>query len=95
MSGSKLNCWEMMECGREPGGANAVHHGSCTAAAAKACDGVNEGVHGGRVCWAVAGTLCGGHVQGTFAEKRATCLSCQVFHSVKFEQGAEFQIGYA
>lgn len=30
----------------------------------------------GRMCWIVAGTMCGGQVQGTFAKKYKNCLAC-------------------
>jgi len=30
-------------------------------------------------CWLVAGTLCGGKVQGKFAEKIGSCTECEVF----------------
>ena len=30
-------------------------------------------------CWMIPGTLCDGEVQGTAAEKRAMCQSCEVF----------------
>lgn len=30
-------------------------------------------------CWMIPGTICEGEVQGTAAEKRANCQSCQVF----------------
>ncbi len=51
-------------------------------------DGVNEGQNGGRFCWAVAGTLCGGEVQGTFAVKAMNCMSCNFYSMVVREQGA-------
>jgi diguanylate cyclase (GGDEF)-like protein len=30
-------------------------------------------------CWLVAGTLCGGKPQGTFAQKYGSCYTCKVF----------------
>ncbi|MBI2304565.1 MAG: hypothetical protein HYU86_07450 [Chloroflexi bacterium] len=30
-------------------------------------------------CWQVAGTFCGGEVQGVFAQKLGNCLKCEVF----------------
>jgi diguanylate cyclase (GGDEF)-like protein len=30
-------------------------------------------------CWLIAGTLCGGEVQGVFAHKHISCYSCKVF----------------
>jgi len=82
----KINCWEFMKCGREPGG-NKVHElGVCPAAANSNYDGLNSGHNGGRICWAVSGTFCNGVVQGTFAEKRMSCLSCDFFAKVREEE---------
>lgn len=82
------NCWEFMGCGREPGGEKAAELGVCPAADDQSYDGINGGKCAGRICWAVAGTCCGGRVQGSFAEKRASCLSCDFYrlvHSQKHE----------
>jgi tRNA A-37 threonylcarbamoyl transferase component Bud32 len=87
MSDSKLNCWEYMKCGREPGGKKAAELGVCPAVADASFDGINSGVSGGRICWAVAGTFCGGRVQGTFAEKRNSCMSCDFYQHVQTEEG--------
>ena len=87
-----LNCWEVKKCGRETGGPQAVQLGVCPAASTKTADGVNGGKNGGRICWAVTGTLCGGKVQGTFAQKRLSCMSCEFFKQVKTEQGSRFDM---
>ena len=73
MDDVKLNCWEFKRCGREPGGMNSRELGVCPAASETRVDGANGGHNGGRACWAVAGTLCGGKVQGTYAMKMGTC----------------------
>jgi len=33
----------------------------------------------GCLCWIVAGTMCGGSVQGTFAQKIGSCLECDFY----------------
>lgn len=86
---SKRNCWEIKKCGREPGGNKTHDYGVCPAPADKSSDGVNSGKNGGRVCWAVAGTFCGGKVQGDFAQKSVSCMSCDVFKTVRTEEGTE------
>jgi eukaryotic-like serine/threonine-protein kinase len=86
MTRFSLNCWEFMGCGREPGGAEAVRLGPCPAASDTSYDALNAGHNGGRICWAVAGTCCGGKVQGTFAEKRSSCVDCELFQKVHQEQ---------
>jgi hypothetical protein len=87
----KANCWEIMGCGREPGGAK-INLGVCPAAVEKRLDGIHGGRSAGRACWAVAGTLCGGEVQGTFAQKYRNCGACKFYQTVKEEQGANFQM---
>ncbi len=37
----------------------------------------------GRSCWLVAGTLCGGQVQGEFAKKIANCKECDFYKKIK------------
>lgn len=88
----KQNCWEIKECDREFGGARSRELGVCPATTEEGFDGVNSGKKGGRICWAVTGTLCGGEVQGTFAKKRASCMACEVFKTVKKEEGDDFQL---
>lgn len=88
----KINCWEAKKCGREPGGPSSKDLGVCPAATDSRSKGKNGGSNGGRMCWAVTGTLCGGKVQGTFAQKRLSCLSCEFYKQVKEEEGAGFQM---
>ncbi|MBI2193845.1 MAG: response regulator [Planctomycetes bacterium] len=86
----RLNCWEHKKCGREPGGDNVAHLGVCPAAMDATSDGLNGGVRGGRICWAVTGTLCGGKIQGSFAQKELRCLECDFFKLVKADEGEQF-----
>ncbi len=58
-------------CGREQGGENSAEYGLCPAAADPSFDGINSGKCGGRICWAVAGTFCGGCTQGSFVDYMA------------------------
>jgi len=66
--------------------------GICPAATDASNNGLNCGVNGGRTCWAVAGTLCGGKVQGTFAQKRLACMACDFFQLVRPEEGNQFTL---
>lgn len=86
----KLNCWEFKGCGREPGGAHADQLGVCHAVTEERLDGVHDGRCAGRSCWVVAGTLCGGHVQGTFAQKYRNCEICEFYKKVKEEEFPKF-----
>lgn len=87
----KKNCWEFKRCGREPGGKNASALGMCSAASDKRLHAV-DGTNAGRACWVIAGTLCGGKVQGTFAQKYENCASCNFFHTVKAEEGGKYKL---
>jgi len=69
-----MNCWEYKKCGRAEGGINAVQLGVCPAYP-----------HYGRQCARVAGTLCGGEVQGTFALKLENCQACDFFRSEHYD----------
>ncbi|MDP2167081.1 MAG: hypothetical protein Q8J64_01980 [Thermodesulfovibrionales bacterium] len=87
----KKNCWEVMGCGREPGGKNADKLGVCPAATETRLDGVHGGKNAGRACWVVAGTMCEGAVQGTFAKKFGDCLKCKFLQMVIKEELKHFK----
>ena len=82
----KQNCWEFKKCGREPNGENAQELGICPASTEFKAHGFNDGINGGRACWAIGGTLCGGKVQGAFASKLGSCLQCDFYSSVRSEE---------
>jgi len=86
----RKNCWEVMTCGREPGGKHVEEKGICPAAQPGDYDGLNSGEYGGRFCWVVSGTLCNGRVQGTFANKLGDCLKCRFQRQVSEEEGRSF-----
>lgn len=88
---AKLNCWEYKKCGRQSGGAKVIEFGVCSASSEKSTDGINSGVNGGRACWAIAGTLRGGGVQGTFVAQSGTCLNCDFYKLVLSEEGAHYE----
>ena len=88
---AKLNCWEFKKCGREPNGAKVAELGVCPAAIETRTNGINCGKNGGRSCWALSGTLCGGIVQGSFAAKLGNCLKCEFYQMVGSEEGVNHQ----
>ena len=88
---AKQNCWEVKKCGREPGGSKTTELGVCPASTDKALDGINSGKNAGRACWVLAGTLCGGKVQGTFAVKLANCMKCEFYKQVADEEGVNYK----
>jgi nucleoside-diphosphate-sugar epimerase len=87
MSEKKLNCWEYMKCGRGPKGPKTKQLGVCPAASEKRLDGIHGGINSGRACWVVAGTFCGGTVQGSFARKQVACKRCDFYNKVAREEG--------
>lgn len=89
---SSLNCWEFKNCGRQPQGRNVRELGVCPAAVEERLDGEHDGVNGGRTCWVVAGTLCRGEVQGTFAQKFKNCEKCDFYQKVKEETYPDFKL---
>ncbi len=88
----KKNCWEHKNCGREPGGKNAAALGTCPATTDKRLHGVHDGKNGGRACWMIAGTLCGGKIQGTFGMKYKTCEQCDFYQSTRAEERSGFKL---
>ena len=70
-----MNCWEFKQCGRARGGAKAQAFGVCPAYPDH-----------GKQCARVAGTLCGGKVQGTFAMKVASCMECDFYKSEHYDK---------
>ena len=83
----KLNCWEYKKCGRYKGGVEVRKCGICIATTEERTNGINQGKNGGRCCWAVAGTLCEGPVQGSFATKLDKCYDCEFYWYVNTEEG--------
>ena len=77
MAEELLNCWEIKKCGRQRGGKKTKTLGECVASKEEM----------GHSCWAVAGTLCGGKIQGTFAQKFGVCTSCEVYEIYNRSKG--------
>lgn len=89
---SKNNCWEVKKCGREPGGIKVAELGECPASTHTEANGINNGKNGGRICWAITGTLCGGTVQGTYAQKQVSCMVCEHYSGVMKGEGLQFKM---
>ena len=82
----KKNCWEHKNCGRFPGGPKAEELGVCPVTVQKDLHGAHGGQNAGRACWVIAGSLCGGKIQGTYAQKLTNCWRCDFFNAVKKEE---------
>lgn len=83
---AKKNCWEFMGCGRNSGGTKVQELGVCPVTTSGELDGAHDGKNGGRACWVIAGTLCGGKIQGSYAQKLNNCWRCDFFAVVKKEE---------
>jgi len=87
----KKNCWEIMDCGREPGGSRASWLGVCPTAMQHSLNGLNSGENGGRICWVQEGTFS---PEGTgscvFLGRYKSCSICPFFNQVKLEEGDMF-----
>jgi len=90
----KKNCWEFKQCNRQPGGLLAGELGICPASTDSSLEGAHGGKNAGRACWAVAGTFCGGAIQGTEAQKKHNCWTCNFFKHVKTEEAGS-EIGFS
>jgi hypothetical protein len=82
----KLNCWEFKKCGRQPGGHKVAELGICPVTTYQGLNGAHGGKNAGRACWVVAGSLCGGKIQGTFAQKLHNCWRCDFMNTVKKDE---------
>lgn len=89
---AKQNCWEVKKCGREQGGIRSKELGVCPTAVEMRLHGSHGGKNAGRACWVVAGTLCGGQEQGSFAQKFHNCEKCDFYLQVRREEGVKFSL---
>jgi hypothetical protein len=83
----KMNCWEFMKCGRELGGQRAGDLGVCPAAIYPHADGLNGGVNGGRICWAIVGTYSCHIGMSSLSQKNILCHDCKFHRKVLSEEG--------
>ena len=83
----KLNCWEFMRCGREPGGLHAEELGVCPVTIEVSANGLNGGVNGGRVCWVIEDNCCQNVLAKIGRRKKSSCMRCEFHDRVKSEEG--------
>ncbi len=75
--------WEFKNCGRSK---------DCPTALDPRLNGAHEGFNAGRACWMIAGTFCGGIIQGTYAKKEKKCIDCDFYKYVKNDEYPQFQL---
>ncbi len=83
----KLNCWEYMKCGRELDGKKVTELGVCPVAIDPYADGINEGINGGRICWAIVGSYSLYHEKGPCWQNPHYCFECEFHKKVLMEGG--------
>ena len=89
----KMNCWEFMKCGRELGGKSAKKLGVCPAATSPHADGLNGGINGGRICWAIVGIYSCHIGKASLSKKKVLCSDCAFYKKVLSEEGMmDFEI---
>ncbi len=88
----KQNCWENKRCGRQPQGHHVFDQGVCPAAIEERLDGVHGGTNAGRARWVIAGTMCGGQVQGSFGSKYRNCEQCDFYQMARQEERGTFKL---
>ena len=85
----KKNCWKVRACERCT---TILGADACPACKEVKLDGVHGGVNGGRACWIIPRTNCGGSTQGNFASKYANCMECDFYNLVRAEENGSFQL---
>ena len=83
----KRNCWDYYRCGKQ---SNGKKHDVCPAYLETKLNGVHDGKNGGRACWVVAGTKCGGIVKRTLIPKFIVCKLCDFKEIVMSEESHNF-----
>ncbi len=83
---SKLNCWEFMKCGKEPGGSRTEESGVCPIASEASADSLNDGINGGRLCWVIA-DICNYKIKCSATHHNSSCFSCEFRYKVMADEG--------
>jgi hypothetical protein len=85
----KKNCWEVKSCERCTA---TLEADACPVCQETKLDGIHDGVNGGRACWTIPHTKCGGNIQGTFGNKFRNCMECDFYKMVKEEEKGSFKL---
>jgi len=91
----KLNCWEVIKCGRQPGGNRASDAGICPVSIHNEYDGVHGGDKAGRACWSVEGRRTNRDTRQSFSQTFSDCKTCAFFQQVKQEEESSLPLGFA
>lgn len=85
----KKNCWEVKACERCT---TVLGDDACPVCKETKLHGVHGGLNGGRACWSIPHTKCGGITQGSFGEKFKNYAECDFYNMVKKEEEGSFQL---
>ncbi len=83
----KLNCWEVMKCGKGPEVSKANPLGICPVASTISANGLNGGVNGGRICWVIADIHCENKTMCSCIQGASDFFKCEFYNRVKKEEG--------
>ncbi len=86
----KKNCWEYYKCGKLAESNHGKEFGGCPAYREIQLNGIHGGKNGGRVCWIISGTKCGGRIKRTFIPKSMVCKFCDFKKIVIHEERHNF-----
>ena len=82
-----VNCLEVKSCGFDRAGPGRQ---ACPAATYERADGFLGGRNGGRACFFIPGTFCGGEGPCSTKDKAVRCMNCKFFHDLKSNYDATF-----
>ena len=85
----KQNCWEVKSCGKCT---TILGDDACPVCKEVNLHGIHDGVNGGRACWTISHTRCGGTTQGTFESKFHNCKECDFYKLVMKDLQGSFQL---
>ena len=86
----KKNCWEYQGCGFGPQESKNSEGQVCPAAVHEHADGFLGGENGGRSCYFIIGTICGGDGAQTPEEKKNRCNACSFYRDLSNKHGKTF-----
>ncbi len=89
----KLNCWQFKNCGREKGGLMSKTLGVCPVSQAMRCDGQNQGIAGGRVCWSIRNS--GNRLTRSGICSSSCCQKCEFYRRVLYEEAEKTKFRFS
>jgi hypothetical protein len=85
----KVNCWEFQTCDKHAAGEQGNHIVVCPVFKETKLNGIHGGENGGRACWIVPGTLCGGRIKRSLIPKFMACNLCDFKKAVLKEERSD------